>query len=133
MTQPTMVRSAESIGKAKNVVLWIVQILLAAVFLMAGSAKLTGAPPMVQMYDTIGLGQWFRYVTGVIEVGCAILLLIPGLAGIGAPLLGCTMIGAIITHVTVLHTAFAMPAALLAGAGVICWGRWQQIARRFGQ
>ena len=118
--------------KARNIVLWVIQVLVAAMFLVAGGSKLAGAAPMVQMYDAIGMGQWFRYVTGAIEVGSAILLLIPGMAGVGAPLLICTMIGAIITHLTVLHVPFPMPAALLVGTAVILWGRWPQTAKRFG-
>ena len=35
---------------------------------------------MVEMFDKIGVGQWFRYVTGLIEVGGAILMLVPGMA-----------------------------------------------------
>ena len=56
-------------------------------FVMAGGSKLAGAPTMVQLFDAIGLGQWFRYVTGTIEIGSAILLLIPSLASVGGLLL----------------------------------------------
>jgi putative oxidoreductase len=126
MTQPAPALAPQSAGKAKNILLWVIQVLVAAMFVLAGGAKLTGAPAMVSMYDAIGLGQWFRYVTGGIEVGSAALLLIPGMARFGAPLLGCTMIGAILTHLTVLHTPPTMPVLLLAGAAIIMWGRWGQ-------
>ena len=33
----------------------------AAAFLSAGAAKLAGAEMMVQTFDGVGLGQWFRY------------------------------------------------------------------------
>ena len=59
----------------------------AAAFLMAGFGSLSGYPMMVETFDKIGIGQWFRYVTGVIEVASAILLLIPRLAPVGAALL----------------------------------------------
>lgn len=87
---------------------------------------------MVQMFDAIGVGQWFRYVTGGLEVGSAILLLIPGLAGFGAVLLACTMVGAILTHLTVLHSPPTGPVILLVLAAIVLWGRWGQVARRLG-
>ena len=68
-------------------VLWTLQILSAAMFLFSGSLKLTGAPMMVQMFGVIGLGQWFRYFTGGLEVASAVLLLIPALAA-GGPATG---------------------------------------------
>ena len=48
------------------------QILTAAAFLMAGVATLSGYPMMVETFDKIDVGQWFRYVTGAIEVASAI-------------------------------------------------------------
>jgi putative oxidoreductase len=119
-------------NKGKNIGLWVVQILLAAGFVLAGWPKLAGAPAMVQMFDQIGAGQWFRYVTGTIEVGSAILLLIPGMAGIAAILLTCTMVGAILTHLTILHSPPTGPVILLVLAVIVLWGRWSQVARRLG-
>ena len=43
---------------------------------MVGFFKLSGDPRMVGLFDAIGVGQWFRYVTGSLEVLGAILLLI---------------------------------------------------------
>src|SRR4051794_2380589 len=89
-------------AKAKNIVLWVIQIGLAAMFLMAGGSKLAGVENMVQLYNTIGIGQWFRIVTGLIEVGSAIMLLIPALSGIAGLLLAATMLGAILTHIFII-------------------------------
>lgn len=125
--------SVGSTGKGKNVVLWVLQILAAAVFLMAGGAKLAGAAPMVALYNTIGLGQWFRYMTGLIELASAVLLLVPGLAAFGAVLLVCTMIGAVITQLAVVHASPAVPLVLLVVGIVILWGRREQIAARLGR
>jgi putative oxidoreductase len=44
---------------------------------------------MVETFDKIGIGQWFRYVTGGIEVASAVLLLSPRLTPVGAALLVC--------------------------------------------
>ncbi len=88
-------------SRAKDVALWALQILTAAAFLMAGLGALSGQPMMVETFDKIGIGQWFRYVTGSIEVASAILLLIPRLTPVGAALLVCTMIGAVLTHLVI--------------------------------
>src|SRR2546426_5323161 len=49
--------------KGFNIVLWILQILAAATFFLAGGSKLGGVAPMVEMFDKIGLGQVFtRYL-----------------------------------------------------------------------
>ena len=66
-----------STGKIINVGLWILQIGAAGMFLMVGFLKLSGDPQMVGLFDAIGVGQWFRYVTGSLEVAGAILLLSP--------------------------------------------------------
>src|SRR6201987_4411765 len=94
LTQASSVLS----GRAGLIALWVVQIALAGMFLLAGGSKLLGAPAMVALFNTIGVGQWFRYVTGLIEVGSAIALLIPSLAVFGALALVPTMIGAVATE-----------------------------------
>jgi hypothetical protein len=62
-------------------------------------APRTGAPEMVGLFDAIGIGQWFRYVTGSIEVVSAVALLVPSWAAFGALLLIPTMVGAVFTQV----------------------------------
>jgi putative oxidoreductase len=64
-------------GKAATVIAWTLQIACAAMFLFAGGSKFAGDPAMVSAFDTIGLGQWFRYLTGTIEATSAVLLLVP--------------------------------------------------------
>ena len=85
-------------GRVALVALWLTQIALAAMFVFAGGLKLTGAPDMVGLFDAIGIGQWFRYVTGSIEVVSAVALLVPAWAPFGALLLIPTMVGAVATH-----------------------------------
>src|SRR5712664_4163404 len=101
---------------------WIVQGLLAAAFLAAGGAKLAGVPMMVQIFDQIGMGQWFRVVTGLVEVAGAVALLVPGLAGLGA-----TMFFAVLTHLFILQSS-AMPALILLTLNVlVVWLRRDQL------
>ena len=91
---------------------WALQSILAAAFLAAGSAKLAGVPFMVELFDQIGLGQWFRIVTGAVEVAGAVALVVPDLAAIGALWLGFTMVCAVATHVFILQTS-PVPAIVL--------------------
>ena len=51
----------------------MVQVLGAILFFLAGFAKLSGDEQMVQTFAAIGIGQWLRYVTGLIDVASAIL------------------------------------------------------------
>jgi putative oxidoreductase len=98
-------------------------------FLMSGLMKLSGSEQVVQMFEAIGVGQWFRYVTGLIEFFSAVLLLVPALSAVGALLLIPTMIGAILTHLFIVGGSPAMPVALLIAMAVVAWGRWD---RTFG-
>ena len=116
---------------AKNAALWILQLGSSAMFFYAGFAKLTSNPYMVQTFEAIGAGQWFRYVTGGIEFLAAVLLLIPSLAGVGAALLVPTMIGAVLSHLLILGGSPALPATLLVAAAVIAYARREQIKNLF--
>jgi putative oxidoreductase len=110
-------------SKALNVTLWILQPLAAAAFLMAGATKLAGAEMHVAMFEKIGLGQWFRYFTGGLEVICAILLLVPRTVGIGAALLTATMVGAVATHLFIIGGSAAPALVLLLITAAVAWYR----------
>lgn len=109
-----------------------VQVLLAAAFLFFGGSKLASVEQMVAVFEQIGIGQWFRYVTGLLEVAGAILLLIPTLAGLGGVLLACVMAGAVLTHLFVIGGSPLIPLVLLALTALVVWGRrtLQLIRRR---
>ncbi len=95
--------------------------LAALAFLGAGSMKLIGNPDMIAVFDAIGAGQWFRYVTGLIEVVSAILLFVPGFQLIGAGLLAVTMVGAILAHVLILGPSFVPALVLLVIVSIIAY------------
>lgn len=107
---PVMNRSVQAGGTAHPVsgsrwrmwADWTLRILVALVFLAAGGVKLFGVPQLVQLFDKIGLGQWFRFFTAACEATGAALLLIPRAASYGAALLGCVAVGAFVTHVVVI-------------------------------
>jgi putative oxidoreductase len=111
-----------------SVALWAVRGLLALAFVAAGGAKLYGVPMLVEEFQHIGLGQWFRYVTGGLEIMGAILLLLPRKAALGALLLICIMIGAVITHLFVIGGSPVPAIVLLALNAVVAYAQRGQIA-----
>ena len=114
-------------GRASLIALWLTQVILAVMFVMAGGSKLAGAPAMITLFDAIGVGQWFRYVTGVIELSSAIALLIPSAAVFGALLLIPTMLGAIVVNLFVVPASPVAPLVLLLGAAGVAWARRRQL------
>ncbi|NOJ40084.1 DoxX family protein [Bradyrhizobium australiense] len=111
-----------------HVGVWIVRGLLALVFLGAGGVKLFGLPMMLEEFHHIGLGQWFRYLTGSLEIIGAILLLLPRKAGLGALLLICIMIGAMITHLFVIGGSPVPAIVLLALNALVAYSEREEIA-----
>ena len=104
------------------------KVLLTLAFVAAGFAKLSGVEMMVATFDAIGIGQWFRYVTGIIEIGAPILLWIKGREAIGAGLLVATMIGAVLAHLFILGPS-AVPALVLGViAAFVLWANKDQIS-----
>src|SRR5437016_7903023 len=112
-----------STGKIANVGLWILQIGAAGMFLMVGFLKLSGNAQLVGLFEAIGLGQWFRYLTGSLEVLGAVLLLVPPLSGLGALLLVGVTLGAVPTHLFVVGGSPLPAIILLIVTGVVAWGR----------
>jgi uncharacterized membrane protein YphA (DoxX/SURF4 family) len=105
-----------------------IRIVVSLAFVAAGLAKLFGAAMMVATFEAVGFGQWFRYLTGFIEVGGAILLWLPGRQYLGAGLLLCTMIGASMAHIVVLGTETMVPAVVLGIlSAVLLWRHRAQI------
>ncbi|MGH9629114.1 MAG: DoxX family protein [Bryobacteraceae bacterium] len=110
-------------GKGRVIAAWILQVLAALAFLMAGVSKLAGAPDMVAVFDQVGIGQWFRYLTGLLEVTGAVGLLIPRFTYYAALLLSAVMIGAILSHLTVVSGSPAAAIVLLLITATIAWLR----------
>lgn len=93
--------------------LWrIGRVSAALLFGIAGAFKLAGAESMVGLFTLIGWGQWFRFVTGGLELLGAALLLRRRTAISGAVLLALVAAGAIIAHLTLIGGS-PVPAILL--------------------
>ncbi len=86
--------TVETRGRQDVLISWILRLAVAGVFLSVGTAKLGTDPMWVQLFDRIGFGTWFRYLTGILQVTGAVLVLVPRTFVIGIAILACTMAGA---------------------------------------
>ena len=111
------------LSKGLNITCWGLQGLAAFAFVAAGGSKLAAVPAMVDMFAKVGAGQWFRYLTGALEVFGAVALLFPRTAFYGALLLAMVMVGAIVTHLTVLGGSPIPALVLLLIVGTVAWLR----------
>jgi DoxX-like family len=118
-------------GSTMNGALWIVQGLLAALFLFAGGAKLV--LPLDQMAGPVALPGWFLRFLGVAEVLGALGLVLPGLLRIRPGLttlaaagLVIIMIGAtVVTLVGGMVGVALMNVVLALLAAFVAYGRWR--------
>ena len=109
---------------------WVPQLLLATAMLGAGAGKLAGSPDMVALFEAVGVGQWLRVLTGLIEVAAGLLLLLPRAAGASALLLVApAMTGAILTELFIRRQSPVPPLVLLALALVVAWLRRGDLRR----
>ncbi|MEH2481590.1 putative oxidoreductase [Nitrobacteraceae bacterium AZCC 2146] len=113
-----------------SISLWAVRALLALAFAAAGTAKLYGVPMLVEEFEHIGLGQWFRYLTGTLEILGAVVILVPSRAAFGALLLVCIMIGAIFTHLFVIGGSPVPALLLLVLSAIVVYAKRSQIVTR---
>ncbi len=108
---------------SKMIVWWALRILTAAIMIFFSIPKLTGDPMAIQMFTTLGVEPWLRYVTGVLELVGGLALLIPRTTLYGAGITALVALGAIGSHIAVLgfDFPFALAVVLLVLAAVIIW------------
>ena len=85
--------------KTRNVFAWILSILLALAFLLAGVPKVMAVTAWIEKFAHWGYPRWSLTIIGLLEVSGAILLLIPRFAIYGVGTLIAVMLGAAYTHV----------------------------------
>jgi putative oxidoreductase len=108
---------AETRSRQDVLITWILRVAVAVVFFSVGRSKFDSTSMWVKLFDQIGFGQWFRYLTGILQIAGAALVLVPRtfLAGIG--LLACTMAGAAVIWIVRFGAPgnAIIPALVLAG------------------
>ncbi|VFR32657.1 hypothetical protein ANK1_4209 [plant metagenome] len=119
MTATSLPPAAPS--RAAKFTSWGLRIFAAAAFLAAGGAKLVGVPMMVETFDHIGIGQWFRVVTGLVEVVGGVAILVPATAALGGLLLAITMLFAVLIHLFVIGGSAVPAIVLLAITATVFW------------
>ena len=106
---------------------WILRLGIALIFVLFGAEKFSSSPesPWVKLFQQIGIGQWFRVFTGVVEVLGGVLVLIPPTITAGVALLACTMSSAAIILIFVLGRPAdsIFSASLFIGLAIFWWTR----------
>ena len=92
---------------------WVPRIVMGMFFVSTGGQKITGG--WIDTFETIGFGDWLRYLTGALQIAGGLLLLIPRMAIIGAGLLAITMVGAMLAWMFFLGSpgSAVIPAVIL--------------------
>src|SRR5712671_4222087 len=115
-----------------NIVLWVLQVLLAAAFFAHGCLFLFPPAAMVDQMNA-SLPRWFQLWLGVAEVLAAVGLTLPGVTRIEPWLVPCAAAGIMIVMMcaTPYHlmrgevSSAAITAALLAMATFVTFMRWR--------
>ena len=115
------------VARLKTIGFWLLKILLAAIFIFTGGAKLVGLPAMVDVFERVGFGQWFRYFTAVLELGGAALLVWPSTTAFGALVLTIVSVGAFLAQLLVLHEDIVHTIAIALILGAIVWTHREQL------
>jgi uncharacterized membrane protein YphA (DoxX/SURF4 family) len=106
---------------------WVLRGGVALAFLLFGLDKFPSGPneQWVRFFDQVGVGQWFRYCTGIVEIAGALLILIPKSARIGLLLLAATMAVASLIHIFVIHHPgnAVITGGLCLGLSAFWWAR----------
>ena len=100
---------------------WALRGAIAAAFVAFGIDKFRGAE-WPGLFQQIGLGQWFRYFTGVVEIAGGLLVLIPPAVTAGLWLLASTMAAAaLILALVVGHPGYSLIPAVFCLSLMLFW------------
>jgi len=97
---------------------WVLQLAVAGILLQTLFFKFTGAAESVYIFSTLGVEPWGRIGSGIVELVASILLLTPATVTIGAVLAAGVMLGAILSHLTVLGIEVQGDGGLLFGLAI---------------
>lgn len=98
--------------KPTKIASWALRLVTAALFVMAAFPKLTAQAEPVELFSQLG-GAGAMYLTGVLELVGAALLLVPRTKVYGALLAMVVMAGAIVSHLAVLGFDGMFPLAVV--------------------
>jgi putative oxidoreductase len=96
---------------------------LGLIFIVAGIVKMYGIPFMVELFASLGFGQWLRYLTALIELSGGALLLSGRLQYLAALALAVIMVGATDASIVVFDRSPIPPALTLVALLALAWMR----------
>jgi uncharacterized membrane protein YphA (DoxX/SURF4 family) len=88
--------------KTSQIIFWIARIVAAAIMVQTLYFKFSGAKESVELFTQLGAEPWGRIGTGILELIASILILVSSTVWIGSLLSIGLMVGAILSHVTVI-------------------------------
>jgi len=106
---------------------------LSVIFIVAGTVKLAGIPFMVSLFGQLGLGQWLRYVTGLVELSGGLALVSGRQQYLAALALAVIMVGATDASIVVFDRSPIPPFLTLLALLAVAWLRRPSNTSRVGQ
>lgn len=120
----------ERTRSAETLVVWMLTVLLAAVFATTGAAKLAGLEPIaLQAAAMRGFPEWIRVVVGLTEVAGALALLVPATSAFAAAMLALLMVPATITQWISRQPGVLVPVVLCILLLIVAWRRAPAVVR----
>jgi putative oxidoreductase len=121
--------AADAPGKWRKLAIWALRVVLGLIFLEIGTTKVTGTAHTVDYFAAIGWGQWFRYLTGCLDIVGAVLLFVPRWTCYGAIVLVCSVGTGTLISLTRLRgnptwggpEMIAIPLVLTLLAALLAW------------
>ena len=116
-------------SKKRTIVLGVFRVVLGLLFLGIGTTKLTGTWETVPYFGAIGWGQWFRYLSGLLDITGAALLFVPRWTCYGAIVLACAAGTGTLIAIFKPALPLALPLVFTLLAATLAWlARPRQIA-----
>ncbi|MDY7094953.1 MAG: DoxX family protein [Acidobacteriota bacterium] len=124
-----------SLNKGAKIASWVAQLVVAVILLQTLYFKFTAAPEPVWIFQQLGVEPWGRIATGILELIAGLAILVPATVVLGALLSAGLMVGAILSHLTVLGievqndggTLFVMALVVFAASLVVLWIRRREL------
>ncbi len=101
----------------------IAELALGLMFVVAGLVKLSGMALMVELFASLGFGQWLRYVTALVELAGGVLLIAGHMEYLAALALAVIMVGATTASIIVFDRSPVPPALTFLALLVLAWKR----------
>jgi putative oxidoreductase len=101
----------------------IAEIGLGLIFVAAGLVKLSGMAFMVELFASLGFGQWLRYVTALVELAGGVLLIAGHMEYLAALALAVIMVGATASSIMVFNRSPIPPMLTFLALVVLAWRR----------